>query len=305
MIMDFFEENYLLLRYKQFLRFVFYKLTKSSRNIFVLCSDLITVDIQLFGIHEPLLTKIISYFNKEGFNDFFLDVGANIGISTCQNGNDFKEVHLFEPNPLCRNIAFVNISVSLENDHWTLHPFGLGSNDYTGKLRVPKNNWGGGYIVGNDNSYDNLLLLNKEGQKIFKKEDYLEYQVLIKETYSTILNLFKELVKGNKQNGVIKIDVEGMEPVILAGIAEALLEEIKVVIIFENFNEKLDFLEIINSFKGRATGYFIDIESPFNYKDFKLIKLFKLLFKRKIKYKLMPFEKRYAAKNRDLILVIS
>jgi len=91
----------------------------------------------------------------------------------------------------------------------------------------------------------------------------------------------------------------------LAGIAEALLEEIKVVIIFENFNEKLDFLEIINSFKGRATVYCIDIESPFNYKDFKLIKLFKLLFKRKIKYKLMPFEKRYAAKNRDLILVIS
>jgi len=49
------------------------------------------------------------------------------------------------------------------------HPFGLGSNDYKGKLRVPKNNWGAGYIVGNDNSYDNLLLLNKEGQKIFKK----------------------------------------------------------------------------------------------------------------------------------------
>ena len=70
------------------------------------CSDLITVDIQLFGVHEPLITKIISYFNKEGFNDFFLDVGANIGISTCQNGNDFKEVHLFEPNPLCRNIGF-------------------------------------------------------------------------------------------------------------------------------------------------------------------------------------------------------
>ena len=64
---------------------------------------------------------------------------------------------------------FLNISVSLENDHWMLHPFGLGSNDYKGKLRVPKNNWGAGYIVGNDNSYDNLLLLNKEGQKIFKK----------------------------------------------------------------------------------------------------------------------------------------
>jgi len=305
MIKDFFEENYVQLRYKQFLRFVFYKLTKSSRNIFVRCSDLITVDIQLFGMHEPSITKIISYFNKEGFNDFFLDIGANIGISSCQNGNDFKEVHLFEPNPLCQNIAFVNISVSLKNDNWTLHPFGLGSIDYTGKLRVPKNNWGGGYIVGNDNSYDNLLLLKKEGQITFMKDDFLEYQVLIKETHSTILNLFKDLVKCNRQNGVIKIDVEGMEPVILAGIAEALLEEIKVVIIFENFNEKLDFSEIVNSFKGRAEGYFIDIETPFYYNDSKLLKLFKLLFERNIKYKLTPFKKRYADKNRDLILVIS
>jgi FkbM family methyltransferase len=304
MIKEIFKESYFNLRWKSLKRYLFGYLTNETGRIFTKGGDLISIDSQLFGAHEPLITKLISDFTKIGFKDFFLDIGGNIGINSCQSGNEFKELHLFEPNPLCQKIAEVNLSISLNNVDWVLHPYGLGSTNYNAILRVPKSNWGGGYIVNDDNSYDDEILLKKEGQTTYNPLDYLEYSVEIREASSELGNIFNDLINHDRCNGVIKIDVEGMEPKILEAIAKSLPQNMKVCIIFESFNHQLDFLQIIRRFKGRAKGYVIQTEEPFNKSDNKIYKACKLLLSSEFRYKLEPFESRLKDVN-DLVLIIN
>lgn len=57
-------------------------LTRNSSAIFLKGKDLISLDPLLFGIHEPVITNLIYEFSKSGYNDFLLDIGSNIGITT-------------------------------------------------------------------------------------------------------------------------------------------------------------------------------------------------------------------------------
>lgn len=299
-----FEEYYLKLRIKELKKKIYRWLTKDSSQFFLKGNDLISIDCQLFGVHEPVITKLISFLSEKGFNNFLFDIGANIGINSCQNGDDFDEVHMFEPNPLAQKIAEVNAAVSLSEGKWNLYPYGLGGSSYSAMLRIPKKNWGGAYIVGGENSYDEKILLGKENFNNFRHSDYLYCEVKIKDTQTILKELFKELVFRKKFYGVIKIDVEGMEPTIITGIAKAIPIEIKSAIIFESFNPKLNFSGLIQLFNGRAKGYIIQQRAPFQRSDSLFTKLTKFMGKQRYSYRLAPFS-NVKELNRDLVLIIN
>lgn len=68
-------------------------------------------------------------------------------------------------------------------------------------------------------------------------------------------SVFTDLIRKGLRKGVIKIDIEGYEPIVIKGIAQSLSDEMECYIVFESFNENLDIDEILNQFHGRATAY--------------------------------------------------
>ena len=161
--------NYL---YKKFLYKFFKKITYQSLNIFLRGGDIISVDPQIFGVHEEVLTKYINYVAENGSRDFLIDIGANIGLSSCQNGNKFKKVYCFEPNPLCVNILKTNLAISLNEGAFKIFDFALGNEDGLFDLYIPKHNWGGAFVR-NSNDYSDEVLGRKDGFESISEKNYL------------------------------------------------------------------------------------------------------------------------------------
>lgn len=302
----FFKQSWMEARRVYQLHNIFRRLTKNATQVFVRGGDLIAINPQIIGIHEPVLTRLIQYFAYSGYGDFLLDIGANIGLTSCQNGKDFKQIHLFEPNPLCQKIAEVNLTSTLGTQTWILHPFGLGSADYQGKLVLPRANWGGGWIESPDQSYSKQTLLGKEGAVTYKTKDYIELEVQIKSTGPILADIFQSLSKNGLRTGVVKIDIEGMEPCVLDGIAKVLPRDMKVMIVFESFNEDLDLSNLLSSFQGRASAFMVDTVMPFPVNSSRIIKAIYLCFNRTICHRLVQFNAKIRQQNhqRDIVLEV-
>jgi len=260
----------------------FQKFTAGSCQLFLRGKDNISVSPQIFGIHEPVLTRLIDSFSTGGYGDFLLDIGANIGLTSCQNGKGFREVHMFEPNLLCCRILEVNTAITLDSSRFTIHPYGLGDCDKTVKLTVPKHNWGGAFINDSANTYDPETLAAKDSFKSLDEDNYFDIEITIKDTADELRPLFSGLSEKNLLRGVIKIDVEGYEPVILKGIAEAIPKHMKCLVVFESWNTDLDIEEILSAFDGRASAYRLALNTPWKKHWLKPVKLFSLLFNRKL-----------------------
>ncbi len=139
------ERHPLSLLINRFKYLAFQKLTESSTDLFLRGRDINSVNPLISGVYEPEITSLIKKYSNEGFGDFLIDIGANIGLISCQNGNNFSEVHMFEPNPLCCHILAVNTKIALTESKYEIYPFGLGSEEKSVKLTVPRNNGGGFY----------------------------------------------------------------------------------------------------------------------------------------------------------------
>ena len=96
---------------RRFEHSVFRNFTRKSLNIFLRGGDIISEGPLVDGEHEGLLTKFISNSAENGMSDFLIDIGANIGLTSCKNGNGFQKVYCFEPNPLCVNILKTNLAI--------------------------------------------------------------------------------------------------------------------------------------------------------------------------------------------------
>jgi FkbM family methyltransferase len=152
---------------------IFNLLTKKSSGLFLRGKDIISVNPQIFGIHEEPLTNLIKHYVKNGYKDFLIDIGANIGLTSCQNGGDFTEVHMFEPNPLCCNILEVNAWLAFDSAKFNIYRYGLGESNKKCSLTVPKHNWGGAFIRDKNNSYsDNILASKDRFETIDSKNSY-------------------------------------------------------------------------------------------------------------------------------------
>jgi FkbM family methyltransferase len=277
--------RYRFILWEEFKRSIYTKLTNKTFLGFLKGGDIISHNAQLAGIHEPVITALISSWAKIGYNNFLLDIGANIGLTSCQNGNDFSEIHMFEPNPLCQHILEVNTTLMLTKPTIIIHRFALGMEEKKTRLMVPRHNWGGGYIDDQLNAYDNNTLIGKDGFYEYKIENYLSFDINIRNTKNVLASVFASLVAKGLTRGVIKIDIEGYEPIVIKGIAQSLTNEMECYIVFESFNEFLDINEIVKQFNGRAKAYKVLEEKPWKQKWPKLLKLLISLFNDTISWK--------------------
>jgi FkbM family methyltransferase len=231
-------------------RRLFLQLTKKTTNLFLRGKDIISIDPLITGVHEPEVTALINKLSEAGHSDFLIDIGANIGLTSCQSGSNFKEVHMYEPNPLCCHILAVNVELALSKANSTIYPFGLGEKEKRVELTVPKHNWGGAFVNDESNSYSQKMLASKDGFQSIDRNNYFSIDVKINNATVELKTLFEKLSKKNLKRGVIKIDVEGYEPEVLRGIARALPESCSVYIVFESWDK--DFpIEAVRDEFGR------------------------------------------------------
>lgn len=233
---------------------VFKKITKNSLPLIMKNNDAISFSPQIHGFHEPRIKALIDDCAKIGFSHFLIDIGANIGLTTCQSGNQFHSIHCFEPNPLVFPILEINTKISISNNVH-IYKFGLGVEDGTVSLKIPKQNWGGAFINDIHNSYDSNILSYKDGIDSDIEDNYLKIDISVRNAESTLRELFVNLKKEKLNKGVIKIDVEGYEQVILSALAKTIPDEFECFIIFECFNlpHNKDELEIL--FSNRAETF--------------------------------------------------
>lgn len=257
---------------------LFKRLTTKSSNLFLRGGDIISYGPLVNGVHEESLTNVIEYYTKKNMSGFLVDVGANIGLTSCQNGDSFKKVVCFEPNPLCANILKTNLAISLAKDKFVINEFALGDAEGCFDLYVPKHNWGGAFVRSEANSYSDEVLALKDGFSEIESENYVIETVEVRSTEETFSNLFSVLKTEGLCEGVIKIDVEGFERVVLSGIAKTLPSDMKVVIVFENWDENFDYEELRKMFSHRSFGLKKIDRTVIGSKHSKIVKLIFLVF---------------------------
>ena len=228
-------------------------ITQNSMNLFLRGNDVISVGPQINGKHEEVLTKFIDDVARSGSSDFFIDIGANIGLSSCQNGAVFKKVVCFEPNPLCANILKTNLSITLDENSFEVFEFALGESEGSFDLYIPKHNWGGAFVR-DSNGYSDEVLSHKDGFNSIDKNNYLVREVQVQKAETVFENLFSSLLAEGLRKGVVKIDVEGFESVFLLAISKTLPPFLEIVVLFENFDPKFDLIEIKKSFAERRVS---------------------------------------------------
>jgi len=241
-----------LFRYKAT---IFNLLTTNSLPLFLRGQDVISTDPQVLGHYELRIKEFINHSARNGYDDYLLDIGANIGLSSCQSGNLFKEVHCFEPNPDCFSILKVNTRIALTKTSVFLHNFGLGKEAGDLTLHVPRGNWGGGFIRDKFNLYSDSQIGSKDGFNGFDIKNYDEVPIKIESSVEKLASLFQSLSSKGLSSGFIKIDVEGYEPLIIQSIADVIPENFKAVVLFECWSRDFDPDFLLKSFKGRAKAY--------------------------------------------------
>ena len=254
---------------KDYIRFlIFRKITKNGLDLFFRNKDIITPYPATSGQYDAHLNYFITDYSKE-YKDFLIDIGANIGLFSCQNGESFKEVHMFEPNPDCFKILEVNSMISLKNTDYFLNNFGLGKEDGTFELSVPTENWGGGFINHDSNPILNNLTL--------KENSYSHKHVKLKNVQNELENLFDSLKEKKLMKGIIKVDTEGLEEAIIKAIAKKTPNNFKLILIFETWNKKIDINSLISDFGDRAEVFKFSEKTLWRKNAGKISKLFSLL----------------------------
>jgi FkbM family methyltransferase len=278
-------------------------LTKDSSNLFLRGQDIISVSPQIFGLHERSLTNSIKHYASVGYSDFLIDIGANIGLTSCQNGPDFQRVHMFEPNTYCCSILEVNANIALESSKFNIHKYGLGEVEKKCFLTIPKHNWGGAFINDDENSYDDNILASKDGFEGINSNNYFKVEIVIKNTENELKKLFHELTTKGLNKGVIKIDVEGYEESVLIGIAKSIPSNVRVAILFESWDNNFNLEKVIKAFSRQVVAKKINRYKPWKNNASNLTKLILLLINPVFKTKITQLKDKNLVG--DLILEIS
>lgn len=231
---------------------LFSLVTSKSNKLFNRGRDKLSIIPQTEGIYEPVLNEYLNFcVNNKKMSDFFIDIGANIGLISCQCGKLFKRVICFEPNPLCFNILKVNTAISLDPSKLLIYEYGLGKSDEELNLWIPKNNWGGAFVRTIDNSYNDTTLAKKDSFIKLDKNNYIIQKVKICSTENELKRIFNLLIDKNLTKGIVKIDVEGMELTILNGLSKILPKNVKIDIVFENWDDNLNISTLKKIFNNR------------------------------------------------------
>ena len=277
-------------------------LTKNSLKFFFLAGDNLPIEPLVTGSYEPHIRDFIDYAAACGNADFLIDIGANIGLTSCQSGRHFREIHMFEPNPTCAAILKLNTRIALNGLNYCIHEYGLGEADREATLKVPVGNMGGAFINDGVNSYSSDILAMKDNFQKVEESNYLEESIRIRCAEVVLSELFQSLGAKGLKSGVIKIDVEGYEPVILNAIAKT-SKDMDLVIIFESWDKDYDFEGLLKLFGNRATGYLLKSKRSYQNILHRLLKKFSSKHLADDDYQLMPFAGKDAAG--DLVIKVA
>jgi FkbM family methyltransferase len=225
---------------------IFKKITKNALPLFTRGGDIISINPWVNGHYENEINHLVHFLSNKGYSHFLLDIGANIGLSSCQFGKNFQEIHLFEPNPQAISILKINTQIALHGKSYFIHEYGLGSKKEMLHLSVPPNNWGGAFIASADNAYQPRLLASKDGYSQFDQNNYDEIAVQIESASEKLGVIFEKMVQKNLTHGVIKIDVEGYEKFIIETILTHAPASLSFFIIFENWKSGMELRNLEN-----------------------------------------------------------
>jgi FkbM family methyltransferase len=256
---------------------VFQNLTSGAFPVFLRGGDSIATDPSVLGCYEQPLISFITHLNKQGLSDFLIDIGANVGLISCQCGNLFSEVHMFEPNPIILKVLEANSMLSIESKY-TIHPYALSDVKRTAELTIPKNNWGGAYINDHRNSYSESIILKKDNYTEMREDNYFKLQIEVEDAAKKFNELFSDLTIKNLTKGIIKIDVEGYEDAILKALIKTIPPNFELLIISECWNDGARPNIVLEEFKHRSEiGKF----SPFKdwWSSWKLLKIIQLILR--------------------------
>ncbi len=233
--------------------------------------------------HDKDYLALNLLFNKSETRDF-MDIGGNIGLSTIgfrELGFKQNKIHIFEPDNFLINNYLSRIKKVYKN--LIVHNFGLSSKNSKKKLfkAFYKNN----YFHFN-NSFDKSYIKNK-----------------IRENYPEIYKNFtfkSEILKLKKYDSLnlklnpcfIKIDVEGLDHLVLKGMMK-LINKTRPVILIE-YNHS-NFKNIYNFTKKKYDCYIYNIDTN------KLVKLKLIDIKKLLKGQIL--ERKYVKNSVNLFYI--
>ncbi len=233
--------------------------------------------------HDKDYLALNLLFNKSETRDF-MDIGGNIGLSSIgfrELGFKQNKIHIFEPDNFLINNYLSRIKKVYKN--LIVHNFGLSSKNSKKKLfkAFYKNN----YFHFN-NSFDKSYIKNKI------RENYPEiYKNFIFK--SEILKLKKFDSLNLKLNPCfIKIDVEGLDHLVLKGMMK-LINKTRPVILIE-YNHS-NFKNIYNFTKKKYDCYIYNIDTN------KLVKLKLIDIKKLLKGQIL--ERKYVKNSVNLFYI--
>ena len=233
--------------------------------------------------HDKDYLALNLLFNKSETRDF-MDIGGNIGLSTIgfrELGFKQNKIHIFEPDNFLINNYLSRIKKVYKN--LIVHNFGLSSKNSKKKLfkAFYKNNF-----FHFNNSFDKSYIKNK-----------------IRENYPEIYKNFtfkSEILKLKKFDSLnlklnpcfIKIDVEGLDHLVLKGMMK-LINKTRPVILIE-YNHS-NFKNIYNFTKKKYDCYIYNIDTN------KLVKLKLIDIKKLLKGQIL--ERKYVKNSVNLFYI--
>ena len=205
------------------------KITKKSANLFLRGGDKISSNALVFGRHEIDTEELIKTYRNNGYHDFLLDIGANIGLYSLYAAiiNNSK-VFAFEPAAsnyfcLCKNIELNN----LDNQ---VFPLSLSFSD---KTKLAPLNMISTECGSSQNEFD--YEKNDRG----KTTDFIFKQASMGFTVDDFIKIYNPPLPNH-----LKIDVDGIENLIVKG-ASTLLSHKNLNDISIEINEKNQNISIL------------------------------------------------------------
>lgn len=227
------------------------KILVNTSDLFLRASDKISIGPLLGFSYEKKISEYLNIGEKD--KKALIDIGANIGLVSCENGKKFRKIYCFEPNPKLFRILQTNLEISGIRESCELFNFGLGQKSGVWNLQMPSNNYGAGFVLGPDQNYSREILRKKDGAIDSEFRQYVTEQVEIRNTESVLLPILRDLAKEGVNEVFVKIDVEGMEQSIINGLVNIIPNNQFVRVIFENHDPKLDLSSVVSTVIRNAT----------------------------------------------------
>lgn len=178
-----------------------------NQNIFIKPNDGIS-HLPLMGeTHDQEVVQALIHLAKF-LPGTFLDIGANIGLVSVAMAGHVGKIICIEANPLVSHILRVNLTLNCTD--FEIHEYALGAAASTATLHVPRKNLGGAFLL-DANQYDLDQLARKDGYACYSSDNYLAQEVTIR----ACDEVFSSIQSANPKSLLLKIDVEGLDQLVL------------------------------------------------------------------------------------------